>query len=403
MQEPHELNRKRENLLQQKKLFRILLVTGIILMASNLRAPLTSVGPVLQEISYSLSLSNVSASLLTTIPLLCFAGLSSFIPRWSNDIGMERFLVGSILILILGLSFRPIGSVSFLMLGVTFIGIAITIGNVLMPAFIKKHFSNNAGILTGVYSVSMNLSAALAAGLSIPIGNITQLGWRGSIGIWVILAIITLLVWLPINFRVKTQVRIINRYNTSTIWRSKLAWSIAMFMGFQSFIYYAMITWWPEMLVSWGVSAKRAGWAVSYVQLAQLPITFITPIIAGRMKRQQSLIIVITAMMLLAFGLLYFFQASYLILSCITLGIGTGAAFSLAMMLFVIKSNAPEEAAALSGMAQSIGYLIAAFGPPIFGYLFDCFQDWNSSLLSLILVVFLILLTGLYATQSKKI
>lgn len=396
-------SQQRQKFLRHQKLFKVILILGIIFIASNLRAPLTSVGPVLQEISESLALSNLSASLMTTIPLLCFAGLSTFAPHIARRIGIERLLLLSVLILILGLSLRPLGSVSFLMLGVTLIGFSITIGNVLMPAFIKKYFPDHTGLMTGVYSVSMNLSAALAAGFSIPIGQYTDWGWKGSIGIWVVLGILTFFIWMPINAQAKYGIKPVNHFSSSKIWASKMAWSVAMFMGFQSFIFYAIMTWGPQMMMSWGISESQAGWSISYIQLAQLPFTFITPIIASRMKSQQPLIIGIVILILSAFGMLLFFKAEYLLFSCIILGIGTGSAFSLAMMFFVLKTNATSEAAALSGMSQSIGYFIASFGPPIFGYLYDRHQSWHYSIFSLIIVAILILITGLYAAQKKKI
>src|SRR5699024_11380059 len=172
-----------------------LAILGVIFFAANLRAPLTSVGPVIGEISLDLSLSKTAAGMLTTIPLLAFRFLSSLIPRFSQRFGMELVLLLSLLLLGVGLGLRSYGFIMTLLIGAALVGTAITFGNVLMPAFIKTRFPKKIGVMMGVYSVGMNLTAALAAGLSIGIGKWTNLGWKSSIGIWVILDIIGIVIW----------------------------------------------------------------------------------------------------------------------------------------------------------------------------------------------------------------
>lgn len=382
-----------------------LMILGVVFLAFNLRAPLTAVGPVLGDITRDLDLSNTSAGLLTTIPLLAFAFLSTFLPRFSKKLGMENILLLSMLILIAGLIIRPLGNLSFLFLGAGLIGIAITIGNVIMPAYIKKYFPNSTGLMTGVYSVSMNLSAALAAGFSISLGSITNLGWKGSIGIWVILALFTLIIWLPLAKGNKNQkdVDVLITPSSSSIWKSRLSWQIALFMGLQSFIYYCIITWWPEMLQFWGISAEKAGWIVSYVQLAQLPATFVVPIIANRMKNQKPLISILGSLILISLLLIIIFKAKFIILACILLGASTGGSFSLAMMFFVLRTDNALDAAALSGMSQSVGYLLAATGPPLFGFIYQVSKGWEWSLLLLFVVGVCLIITGFNAAKNKQI
>lgn len=387
------------------KLRMTLMVLGVIFLAFNLRAPLTAVGPVLGEITRDLNLSNTSAGLLTTIPLLAFAFLSTFLPRFAKKLGMEMILLWSLLILIAGLVIRPLENLTYLFLGAGLIGIAITIGNVMMPAYIKKYFPTNTGLLTGIYSVSMNLSAALAAGFSISLGNLTQLGWKGSIGIWVFLALFTLIIWIPLakGSRQKEQLENLPTPSSTSVWKSRLSWQIALFMGLQSFIYYCIITWWPEMLQSWGMSAERSGWIVSYVQLAQLPATFVVPILANKLRNQKPLITIIGILILIALVLIIVFKAKYIILGCILLGISTGGSFSLAMMFFVLRTKDAVDAAALSGMSQSVGYMLAATGPPLFGFIYQISKVWEWSLLLLFVVSIFLIITGFNAAKNKRI
>ena len=269
----------------------IILVIGIIFLASNLRAPITAVGPVVASIRDGLGISNIMVGALTTIPLLAFAILSPFAPRLARRFGMEVVLFVVLIVLSIGLVLRPTGGISMLYIGTLLIGAGIAIANVLMPAFIKMKFSNNIGMMTGIYSVSMNLTGALAAGLSIPIATSTSFGWKGSIGVWAIFGITALIFWIPqIRHRQKEALPGQNDIKGKSLWRSKLAWKITLFMGLQSLLFYSLVAWLPVILQSRGMQASEAGWMLSFIQFSQLPFTFVVPIIAGRMKNQVSLV-----------------------------------------------------------------------------------------------------------------
>lgn len=386
----------------------VLMVLGVLLIAANLRAPLTSVGPVIAEISIYLKLSNFLAGMVTTIPLISFATLSGFAPRISRKYGMETTLLVSLIILMIGLFIRPLDGVVSLFLGAALVGIGITIGNVLMPAFIKNNFSDKIGLMTGLYAASMNLTAALAAGFSIQIGQITGQGWRGSLGVWIFLAALALLVWLPQLKRHKRTTNLQQRTEVESsvktpIYRSKLAWSIALFMGIQSLVFYCAAAWFPKVLQSWGMSAVDSGWMLSTIQFAQLPLAFIGPIIASKMKSQVPLVWITALLMAIGILGMILFKTDFIVLWCISIGIASGLAFSLAMMFFVLRTKNGKDAAEMSGMAQSIGYLIAGCGPPLFGMIYDYTQDWSYALILLLVASLSLLVFGIIAGKERTI
>ena len=382
----------------------IILVIGIIFLATNLRAPITSVGPVVILIRDSLGISNTMIGALTTVPLLAFAILSPFAPRLARRFGMETVLFFVLVILSAGLVLRPIGGIATLYMGTLLVGASIAIANVLMPAFIKMKFSNNIGLMTGVYSVSMNLTGALAAGLSIPIATSSDFGWKGSIGVWAILAIIALLFWIPqIRHRQKGALPGKNDIKGQSLWHSKLAWKITIFMGLQSLLFYSLVAWLPVILQSRGMQAVEAGWMLSYIQFAQLPFTFIVPIIAGRMKNQVPLVWITFILMTLGLSGILFGGTTFVLPSAIVIGIASAFAFSLAMMFFTLRTNNSFEAADLSAMAQSFGYLLAASGPPVFGLLFDLTNGWTIPLSLLLVATFAILVVGLGAAKNDYV
>lgn len=385
-----------------------LAVLGVIFFAANLRAPLTSVGPVIGEISLSLSLSKTAAGMLTTIPLLAFGFLSSFIPRISQRFGMELVLLLSLILLGVGLSVRSLGSITTLFIGAAFVGIAITFGNVLMPAFIKTKFPKRIGVMMGIYSVAMNLTAALAAGLSIAIGKWTNLGWKGSIGIWVIVAALGCIIWLPqllfAKRKKKTRAKEIGskpKPIKTNLLKSRLAWAVTIYMGLQSLIYYCLTAWLPKVAQDWGMTIEASGWVLAYVQFAQLPTTFIGSVIAARMRDQRLLSALTGLLFILGITGILIFKTKYILLWCILLGVGSGLAFSLSMLFFVLRTKNTLQAAKLSGMAQSFGYLIAATGPAIFGGIFDLFSSWTLSFVFLIIMSAVLLVAGVIAGKDS--
>ncbi|PJN90302.1 CynX/NimT family MFS transporter [Bacillus sp. mrc49] len=383
-----------------------LLIIGIILLGANLRAPLTSVGPLVTSIRDALGITNALSGFLTTLPLLSFALLSPFAPRIARRFGMELTLFASLILLTVGIAIRSLGGVPTLFIGTILIGLAIAIGNVLLPSLIKHNFARNIGLMTGVYAVSMNLCGAMASGISTPIASSSSMGWAGALGCWGILSLITIFFWMPQlrrPFRRERNVQTVKKQKNTNLWRSGLAWQITFFMGLQSFIFYTVITWMPEILEQKGLNADEAGWMLSIMQLAVIPITFIVPILAGRLQSQRKLVVP-PAVFLVAgiFGILY--GSELLIPVCMMLiGIGVGTIFSLSMMFFSLRTRSTHEATELSGMAQSFGYLLAAVGPVLFGWLHDMTHSWTIPLLMLVVISALIFIVGMRAGKNEYV
>lgn len=381
----------------------VMILFCIILIAANLRAPITSVGPVIPEMASQLHLTPALIGLITAIPLICFSLFSTFMPRVSRMVGLERLLAFSIFLLALGLFTRSAGNIFLLFVGSGAIGIAITIGNVLMPAFIKKKFPNRVGLVTGIYLVSMNLASALAVGYSISLGSIGGLGWRSSIGIWGIPALITFFLWLPLITKGKAATAHIGASIIHKMWKSRMAWQISIFMGLQSLVFYVFAAWLPSMLQSWGMSAWDAGWMLSYIQMGQVPMMLIGPLLAGKMKDQTSLVWFTFILLLAGLTMVTVWETKYIVAAAVLVGVSAGLAFALAMMFFVIRTRNIAESAALSGMSQSVGYFIAACGPPVFGALYGWTHSWKVPLSLLLIATVVLLFTGLSGAKDRYV
>ena len=386
----------------EKKINKVLLL-GIIFVAMNLRSPITAVGPLIGVISDDLILSGGQAGLITTIPLMSFAIISPIAPKLANKWTIEKTIFGALIVLVLGMFLRAIPQLTFLFLGTTLLGSAIAICNVLIPGLVKKEFPHQSGLVTGIYSVSMNLTGAIASGISIPLVRKIGLDWNVALGLWSILALTAFICWLPQLKRQDKEVQEIVSQENISIWTSTLAWSVTLFMGIQSFIFYVLVAWLPEMLVDKGLSTTQAGGMLSLLQMTLLPITFIVPIIAEKRPNQKSFVWV--SFLLFAFGILGLMGNNMKIvtLSIMGIGIAGGIAFSLSMMFFNLRTTSAKQAAELSGMAQSVGYLLAATGPFLFGFLHDVTKTWQSSLIILLMMTSILLIVGLNSAKKRVI
>ncbi|MEK3786923.1 CynX/NimT family MFS transporter [Paenibacillus sp. FSL K6-1230] len=380
------------------------MILGIIFIAANLRAPLTSVGPLVSIIRENVHISNTLAGLITTVPLIAFALLSPFIPKLGRRYGVERIILISLIVLTMGIAVRSLSGVVTLYVGTAVLGFAIAICNVLLPSLIKQEFPQQMGTMTGVYSVSMNLCGAIASGISVPLAVGAGLNWQGALGVWGILSVVSILLWVPqLKAPAKPAAVASSAGNNQqiNIWRSPLAWQVTLFMGIQSTIFYVLVAWLPEILKGQGISSSQSGWFLSILIIASLPFAFIVPVIAGRMPNQRLLVIITTILLLVGtLGLLYS-SIHLFAFWVIILGIGVGFAFGLSMMFFGLRTQSAHQAAELSGMAQSIGYLLAAIGPALIGYLHDATHGWSVPLLMLVGASALLGMVGLGAARNQ--
>jgi CP family cyanate transporter-like MFS transporter len=381
-----------------------LLLAGILLIAINLRPALASVGPLIEDIRQATGLSNTMLGLLTTLPLLCFAVVSTLTPFFTKRFGIGGTLLGALVLLVIGIFIRSLDWVPALYLGTLFLGVAIAFGNVLLPGLTKRNFAKKSGFITSLYSSTMAVGASLAAGLSVPLASELKLGWQGSLRFWMFLALIAVVMWLPQLWRLKkSNPKRSYLEALKSMGKSTLAWKVALFMGLQSFTFYVILAWLPDILISRGYDAVFAGWMLSLSQVTGVLGSLLIPFLAGKRKDQRTIVtslIIIEIIALLGF----IFSAWGAVEFWIGLiGFVLGGTFGLALLFIVLRSKDAEGATELSGMAQSIGYLIAAVGPFIFGSLFDLTGNWELSLSLLIVCGVLKLFMGLGAGKPGHV
>lgn len=384
-------------------------IIAIVFIASTLRAPLTSVGPVIEEIKQVMEIDNSVAGILTTIPLIIFAIVSPLVSKVTSRLTMSRTIFYSTILLIVALFLRIAADFNLFIIGTLLLGIAIAFGNVVLPSYVKWYFPMQIGLATGIYSGTMNFTAGLGGGLSFPLSEISPIGFRLSLSFWIIFGVIALLLWIPkARTGAKLEQATVDQSKLKTskkvnIVKSKLAWMVALTMGFQSMVFYTMVAWVPSILIDRGLEPTTAGYLLMLNQFSQVPMTFIFPIVASKLKDQRILVVIITILFLIGFSLFFTQSLVLLIIGIVIAGLAMGACFSLCMTFFSIRANTSEGSISLSGFGQSVGYLIAAIGPFLIGYLYDATGSWNSGVVALIIMSILIFIFGYPAAKNKVV
>lgn len=380
---------------------RWLLIAGIALVALNLRPAIASVGPLVADMRADTGLSNAALGFITTLPLLAFGVLS--VPAFGvgRRLGMDRALGLAMLLLGAGTLLRGATPIAALYAGTALLGVGVALGNVLLPALAKRHFAQRSGPITSLYSTMMGLGATAAAGLSVPIA--AQIGWRGALAVWVIPAVIALLVWLPQMRPAPEAHGTTSRVTFAVLGRSRLAWQVATFMGFQSLTFFVLVAWLPDLLQSRGVSETAAGGLLALSQAMGMVGSALVPVWAGASRDQRAILWVLALLEAVGLVGLALSGATLAWLWVSLVGFVLGGTFGLALTLLVLRAGDAETTGRLSGMAQSVGYLIAATGPPVFGWLHDVTDGWRVPLGFLMAVLLAKLVSGLPAGRPGTV
>jgi len=380
---------------------------GVILVALNLRAGITSLGAVLGQVQADLGLDDVQAGLLTTLPVLAFATVGALTPLLVRQAGLVVGMLTSGLLLVSGLALRTTAGSSTTLLLWTAVAMAgIAIGNVLLPAAVKRYFPYRLGVMTWLYTMAMQFGSAVAAGGTTPLADASG-SWRAGLGAWALLAVLALPPWI-ITLRMRSRDGRVSctaggqRPTEIGLARNPLAWSLAEFFGLQSLSAYVVMGWLPEIYQSAGVDRGTAGVLLAVVMALAAPIALLLPAVAGRLPDQRLLVVAVTVAMAVGWVGLAVAPRSGAWWWAVLLGIGSGA-FPLALTLIGLRARTTAMTTSLSAFAQSAGYVLAIAGPLTVGVLHQLTGSWTPSLVLLIALLIPQLVAGLSAGQDRQI
>lgn len=380
----------------------LLLIAGILLIASTLRVTFTGAAPLLDAIRADYGLSTAQTGMLTTLPLLAFGLVSPLAAGVGRRLGIERSLLVALVLICLGIGLRSLPSTALLFCGTAIIGCGIALGNVLLPGLIKRDFSQHVARMTGAYSITMGGAAALGSAMVVPLA-LAGFGWHGALLMLMVFPLLALLVWLPQMRKTATApLTGSGAMHNRGIWRSALAWQVTLFLGINSLVYYVIIGWLPAILQNLGYSEAQAGSLHGLLQLATAAPGLAIPLILHRLKDQRAIAVIVALMCAISACGLWFWPGQAVVWTLI-FGFGSGATMILGLTFIGLRANSAHQAAALSGMAQTIGYLLAACGPPLMGKIHDANGDWQIPLIAVALISVVMALFGALAGRDREI
>jgi len=395
---------------------RTLLVIGVAALGFNLRGAITSLPPVFPELeASSLHLSTATVSVLAATPVLCFAVVSGFAAALARRFGEERALFAAMVALTAGLLLRGAAPAAALFPGTILASSAIAVMNVLLSSLIKRRWPERAGFLIGLYITALSAGAITGSLVSVPLwqasgGSIAlTLGWLAAP------AALGVLLWMPQLKRARLHRGTVRPAEKNpgdsaphataprpvAVYRHALAWQVMVFMGTQSLLYYAALSWLPTILRDRGLSAGSAGDLLALMGVGNLAVSLLVPIVAQRMRTQYALVVptVITLTVGLA-GLVYA-PVDGAVIWALILGAGQNAALGLAIFFTAARAPHAAAAASLSAMSQGAGYLLASAGPLEVGLLHSATGSWTPPLAVLFALSAVLLVAGLLAARPR--
>ncbi|QKW33666.1 MFS transporter [Actinomadura sp. NAK00032] len=380
----------------------------IVLVAVNLRPAIAAVGPVLTEISDEFGLSGTAAGALTTLPLVFFGSyglVAAFLPRAPRG---ETLLVSAMALLVGGLVLRLLDGPAALFAGSLVAGIAISIGNIAMPGIIKRDHPTRITTVTAVYTVAVTVGASLSSGVVVPVEHAFDSSWRLPLGLLAVPAALAGLLWVPRARRAAHAARSAppaahRRGVTALVWRSGLAWNVTVFMGLQSLLAYVVLGWLPTICQDRGMDEAAAGYVLALTSGVQAIGSLAVPVLARRTRDQRPLVVATAVLALVGFAGTTWAPIGSVWGWAVVLGFGQGLGFATALSFIGLRAHDAQVAAQLSGMAQGVGYVIAALGPLALGALHDATGGWSVPMAGVLAVCVAMAVPGAAAGRLRTV
>ncbi|NYE48351.1 CP family cyanate transporter-like MFS transporter [Spinactinospora alkalitolerans] len=380
-----------------------LLVAGVGLAAVNLRTAITSVGPVLDEITGDLGMSGAMAGLLTTLPVLCFAAFGALTPALIRRFGEHHVLLAALLALTAGLGSRVLVQDQWLFLALSALALSGgAMGNVLLPTLVKQHFPHRVGAMTTLYTTGLALGTTMAAAGTVPITQATGGNWHVALGCYAVFGLIAAVPWIAVLRHEPPRAAAGQSLGIGRVLRTAMGWQSVVFFGTQSTIAYIMFGWFAQLLRDSGMDATTAGVALSYLTALSIPTSLVLPGLMARVRDHRGFIVFFFVCYVAGFGGLWVAPLQGVWLWATLIGIGMGT-FPLALTFFAVRTRTASATAAMSAVSQSLGYLMAGTGPFLFGLLHELTGDWRAPLAMLLATALLNLGVGMLLGRPRHL
>ncbi|MGC5017272.1 MFS transporter [Micromonospora sp. DT47] len=362
-----------------------LVLVGMLLVAVNLRAAVTSLGALLDEVRTGLALSGAMAGFVTTLPTIAFAGLGALTPWLVRRWAAARVLVVAMAALALGQVLRVVTDSALVFVLTSALALAgIAVANIMLPMLVKQHFPHRTGLVTGAYTMALTVGTTVAAASAVPVAHAFG-SWRAGLGVWAGLAAVAVLPWVPLALRARAAQRAATPTAAPAARvrvrpeRTRLGWAMAVYFGAQSLSGYAIMGWLAQLFRDAGYRPETAGLLLAGVTALGVPVALLMPTLAGRLRTLRPLVLSLTAASIASYLGLALAPYGLAPLWVLLLALGQGG-FPLILTAIGLRARTAEGTVALSAFAQSTGYVIAALGPMLVGILYEATGGWAAPL-----------------------
>lgn len=357
-----------------------LLVAGIALAGLNLRIAVTSVGPVLEELTHSLGLTPLSAGLLTTLPVVCFAIFGGLTPTLTRLFGDQRLILGALVAIAVGSGVRGFADSPLMFMACSVVALSGgAVGNVLLPSLIKRYFPHRVGALTTLYTTAMAMGTALAAAATVPAMQAAGGDWRVVLAGYALFAVVAAVPWIIALLTKSSATDDGSTLSVRRVLGSAMGWQSITYFGSQSAVAYILFGWYSQLLRTSGMDATEAGVQLAYMSALAIPTSLLLPGLAVRIRDQRWIVVACCSCYVIGFGGLLLAPTALPWLWSTVLGAAMSS-FPLALTLFAIRTRTVAGTATLSATSQSIGYLIGGTGPLLFGLAHGLTGGWGLSI-----------------------
>ena len=374
---------------------------AIILTSIVLRPPVAQIGPILDLIQQKLRTSDGQTALLASIPVLCFGFGAFAAPVLVRRFGLDRTMVWLLGLLVVAIALRPIFGFGGMLVGTVLAGLSIAVANVLLPSIVRERFPNRIVPLTSAYTTILASSASFAAAFSYPTAH--SFGWQLALQLWALPALLAFLVSFTLlngSNQHDAAVEKSHRSDLATILKSPISWSIIGLFGIQSLGFYALLAWLPNLAIDSGMKPADAGALLSLMTIVGVPVGLVLSSNFAKFRSLAGVGAVISVTT--AFGLvLLTFQLW--VPAVIIIGIGQASSFPLSLSLISTRAASQGLTTMLSSVAQGIGYLLAAAGTFVFGWLAKLIGDWTLSIWGLVALTIVQVFAAWYAGRDRLI
>ncbi|GIU54651.1 hypothetical protein NicSoilC12_04000 [Arthrobacter sp. NicSoilC12] len=361
-------------------------VVALVLIGLNLRAGITGAAALFHDLQAVLGYGPLIAALLPSIPTLCFAVAGAATSWLTRQLGLEKAILLSLVMLAAGLLLRGVPSTGMLLAGTVAGMSGLAICNVAMPSFIRVHFADRTSLMTAVYTLTMTTGATATAVLIVPVAQAlgSPSAGVGAIGF---LALGACLGFLPIAVHAHRNASPgkATRVSPWPLLRTRTGAMITLGFTVQALLAYAVLSWFPYMLATTGLSASDSGLMFGLMQLVSVPAGMVLVAIGSRPRMLRTAFYLATVTMALGVLSMLVAPTDWAPLTAVLLGFGLGI-FPLVMVMISRSGRSTAETTALSTVAQSAGYLLATLGPFGMGLLHSATNSWTLPLALLLAV-----------------